>query len=206
MKIVKALAIALLLVPLTCLGEDPKLARELTFQDMFATRQNDTRAYVLIGSGWFRGFRFGNPGQFVSDWLAKHPAATIRPISQVFFTNTRTKKTDEMVYIWIEDGQLSLNVDLVRAGFYPGGAMADMVDSRARMDELLNDPKLAAAKAQVEKERVEAPQDRAERLVSENDYKGRLTRIKAAEAEARREKLGVWSDSMKADREAEGFP
>src|ERR1700730_4810631 len=112
----------------------------------------------------------------------------------MFTTNTRTKQTRQIVYIWVEDGEMSLNVDLVRAGIFPGAAMADMVDNLKGLDELLKDPKLAATRAQIEKERAEAPQDKTERLVSEDDYERRMRRIEGAEAQAREEKLGIWSD------------
>jgi hypothetical protein len=79
--------------------------------------------------------------------------------------------------------------------------MADMVDNLKGLNELLKDTKLAAAKAQVEKERAEAPQDITERLVSEDDYERRLRSVDAAETRAHQEKLGIWSDEMKAERE-----
>lgn len=111
-----------------------------------------------------------------------------------------------MVYIWVEDGKQSLNEDLVRQGAFPGGVMFDMVDNRKGLDELLKNPQLADTKAQIEKERAEAPQDIAERLMPEADYQARMQRIEAAENLARKEKLGIWSDAMKEEREAEGFP
>jgi len=120
-------------------------------------------------------------------------------------TNTRSKITEQFVYIWVEDGELSLNADLVRAGVFPAAAMADMVDNRRGLDELLKDPKLAATKAQIEKERAEAPQDKVERLDPEEDYKQRMHIVELGEAQAREEKIGIWSDSMKADREEEGY-
>jgi hypothetical protein len=184
-----------------CNAQDVSLAKELTFQEIFASRQNDTRTYILLGSGWLRTIRSGNLGQFVSTWLEAHPAATIKPISRMFTTNTRTKETRQIVYIWVEDGEASLNVDLVRTGVFPGAVMADMVDNLKGLNELLKDPKLAAAKAQVEKERAEAPQDITERLVSEDDYERRLRSVDAAETRAHQEKLGIWSDEMKAERE-----
>ena len=148
--------------------------------------------------------RFGSPSQFVSNWLQTHPSATIKPISRMFTTNTKTRKTSEWVYIWVEDGEQSLNVDLVRAGVFAGAAMFDMVDNRKGLDELLKDPKLAAVRAEIQKERAGAPQDRTERLVTEDDYKARMRRIEIAEAQARKEKLGIWSNAMKAERESEG--
>lgn len=205
MKIGKTTAIAMLCITLLCEARDANLAKELTFQDIFGTRQNDSRTYILLGGGWIRTIRFGDPGQFVSKWLMEHPAATIKPISRMVTTNTRTKETSQIVYVWVEDGDMSLNVDLVRAGVFPGAVMADMVDNLKGLNELLKDPRLAAAKAQIEKERAEAPQDRTERLVSEKDYDRRMHKIEVAETQARKERLGIWSDSMKAEREEEGY-
>lgn len=199
----------LLCIVLTCsaqdMSQDVSLAKEMTFQDIFASRHGDPREYILVGGGWLRTIRYGDPRQFISDWLAAHPSATIKPISRMFMTNTRSKRTSETVYIWVEDGMQSLNVDLIRAGVFPGGVMFDMVDNRKGLDELLKDPKLADARAQIEMERAEAPQDRAERLVPDDDYKTCMHRIEVAETQAREEKVGIWSDAMKAEREAEGY-
>ncbi len=82
-----------------------------------------------------------------------------------------------------------------------------MVDNARGLDRLLqNDPTLANLKAQIEKERAAAPEDRAERLISEDDYKARMLRVEEAESKARSEKLGIWSDAMKDEREADGLP
>jgi hypothetical protein len=62
--------------------------------------------------------RFGDPGQFVSTWLERHPAADVRPISRTFVTTTWTKQRRAIVPIWVEDGDSSLNEDLVRAGMF----------------------------------------------------------------------------------------
>lgn len=76
-----------------------------------------------------------------------------------------------VVYIWVEDGETSLNVDLVSAGIFPGVVMADMVDNYDGLTEELQKPEFAAVKEQVAKERAEAPQDRPQRLISEDQYK-----------------------------------
>ena len=110
-----------------------------------------------------------------------------------------------MVYVWVEDGTMSLNVELVRAGIYPGGVMADMVDQSSGSNELLKNSKLAEAKAMIEKERADAPQDRGERLVSEDEYKSLMGRVEVAENQARSDKVGIWSDVIKAARESEGY-
>jgi len=191
--------------PIACNAQDLSSAKQLVFREIFASRTGDARTYILLGGGWLRTVQSGDPAAFVSTWLAAHPAAFIKPISRQFWTNTKTKRTDEMVYIWVEDGTMSLNVDLVRAGIYPGRVMADMVDQNNGLNELLKNPKLADAKAIIEKERAEAPQDRSERLVSDDEYKLLIRRVEVAENQARSDKVGIWSDAMKEERESEGY-
>lgn len=51
----------------------------------------------------------------------------------------------------------------LRAGIFAGGTMFDMVDNHKGLDEFLkHDPKLADARAQIEKERTAASQDRTD--------------------------------------------
>ena len=111
----------------------------------------------------------------------------------------------EWIYVWVEEDAASLNVDLVRAGYFPGAAMADMVDNDQGMLATLNDPKLADAKMQVLKERADNPQNLPRRIVADEDYARRMDRIVSAEKIARDEKLRIWSDAMREDREAEGY-
>ena len=120
-------------------------------------------------------------------------------------TNTISHKQMEIVYFWLEDGADSLNVDLVRSGTFAGGTMYDMVDNEKGLDELLKSPKMADARSEIEKEKKAAPQDRTDRLISDGDYQARIRRIDDAEREAKTKKLGIWSDAMKNDREAEGI-
>lgn len=170
-----------------------------------ASKPNDAGLYVLLGSGFLRPTTFGNPEVFVSEWLKRHPKAVVTPISRLVSTNTRTHQIMEIVYVWIEEGGDSLNVDLIRAGVFAGGTMYDMVDNQNGLDQLLkSDPKLADTRTEIERERAAAPQDRSERLISDQDYKRRITRIEEAEKAGRAKKVGIWSDAMKEEREAEG--
>jgi hypothetical protein len=174
--------------------------------DIMASKPNDQGVYVLLGSGFLRPTTFGEPRVFVSEWLKSHPNATVTPISRSLSTNTRTHQLMEIVYIWIEDGADSLNVDLVRGGIFAAGTMYDMVDNEKGLEQLLkNDPKLADARAEIAKEKAAAPQDRSERLISDENYKARIARINEAERFAREKKLGIWSDAMKEVREADGI-
>ena len=114
-------------------------------------------------------------------------------------------RADELVFIWIKDEDMSLNVDLIRAGMFPGGVMADMVDNYNGLTQLFKKPELAFAREQFEKGRADAPQEHPQRLISENEYQQFARRIGEAEIRARAEKLGVWSDAMKEERESEGY-
>jgi len=192
--IVATLVTMILCRVFACNAQDRFSPKELTFQDGFGNRKADRRMYVLTGCCWIRGIRFGDPDQFVTKWIAQHPLATITPVSKMPI------KADELVYIWIEDQVSSLNVDLVRAGIYPGAAMADMLDNDKGLSELLKNPKLADARAIVEKERAGNPQNRPKRLESEDEYNRHMDQIKTAETEASKQKMGIWSDSMKEER------
>lgn len=173
---------------------------------IMASRANDQRLYVLLGSDIFRATSSGDPRVFVSDWLRLHPKAVVTPISRLLSTNTRTHHLMEIVYVWVEDGSVSLNVDLIRYGVFIGGTMYDMVDNEKGLDRLLqSDPKLADAHAEIEKERAAVPQDGSERLIPDDDYKERIARIGDAEKAARAKKQGIWSDAMKEEREADGI-
>ena len=187
-------------------ADEMSLAGTLAFKQVLATRVGDRdHVYVLLGGGWLRGLQFGDTDGFVAAWLKEHPHATFRAISRKGVTNTRSKATTEWVYIWVEDDAASLNVDLVRAGYFPAAAMADMVDNDNGLMAMLNDRKLAYAKAQVLKERADNPQDLPRRVVSDEDYARRMDRIVGAEKAARDEKVGIWSEAMRDEREAEGY-
>ena len=77
---------------------------------------------------------------------------------------------------------------------------ADMLDNDKGLTELLKNPKLADARAIVEQERAENPQNMPKRLESEDEYNRYMDQIKTAETEARKQKMGIWSDSMKEER------
>ena len=203
----KLLLLALALgTSFTAHSDESKSAGTLTFKQVMATRIGDSsHLYLLLGGGWFRGLRFGDTDSFVVAWLKDHPHATFQVISRMGVTNTRSKVNGEWVYIWVEEDAACLNVDLVRAGYFPGAAMADMVDNDQGLLATLNDPRLAEVKAQVLKERAENPQNLPLRLVSDEDYARRMDRIVGAEKAARDEKLGIWSEAMRDEREAEGY-
>ena len=183
-----------------CHAQDTFSPKELTFHDGFGSRKGDRRMYVLTGCCWIRGIQSGDPDQFASAWLAQHPLATMRLVSRMPI------KEDELVFIWIEDPVSSLNVDMVRAGIYPAAAMVDMVDNDKSLTETLKSPKLVDARVIVEKERAQNPQSRPIRVESVDEYNRHVDASKAAEIEARKQKIGIWSDAMKEERESLGLP
>jgi hypothetical protein len=170
--VVTLLTMVMLCGAFACNAQDIFSPKELTFHDGFGSRKGDRRIYVLTGGGWIRGIRFGDPDQFVKAWIGQHPLATITLVSRMPI------KSDELVYVWIEDPGSSLNVDLVRAGIFPGGAMADMVDNDKGLTELLKNPKLSDASALIEKERAENPQSRPQRLEPEDEYNRHMDKVK----------------------------
>jgi hypothetical protein len=181
-------------------------ATPLKFQWVMATRPGDQRLYMLVGGGFIHAPSSGDLNTFISGWLAAHPAARITPISRTLSTNRVSGKIDEVVYIWIEEGEQSLNVDVIREGLLPGALMYDMVDNAKGLDQFLrSDPKLVETLKQIEQERAEYPQDRTERLVSDADYRARMQRVGSAEALARADKLGIWSDAMSGERRSDGY-
>jgi len=204
----KLLLLALALgISLAACADESNSAGTLKFKLGMATRIGDkNNLYVLLGGGWFRGLRFGDTDEFVTAWMKKHPKATFRAISRMGSTNTRSKITTDFVYIWVEEDTASLNIDLVRAGYFPAASMADMVENEQGLLATLNAPALAEAKTQVLKERADNPRDVPRRLVPDDDYARRMNLVARAEKAAREEKLGIWSDAMREEREAEGYP
>jgi hypothetical protein len=146
LKIRTLFVIVTICTSFACNSQGQSAAKEFVFQEIFATRKDDAREYILLGGGWLRPIQFGNPGQFISSWLVAHPAATVRLVSRMGMTNTVSKRTEEMVYIWVEDGEMSLNVELIRAGIFPSGVMADMVDHYRGVTEVMKKPELAFAR------------------------------------------------------------
>jgi endonuclease YncB( thermonuclease family) len=182
-----------------------RLSREsFPVQDLYvrgtsAHRRGDPDIYCLLGGdacvslGLPLLLGFGKDVAFVSRWLAEHPHAIVTPMSvesrKVFTARPPVHST----YVWVEDGQDSLNVGLVRAGIFRAQAMIDMVDARRNFMKMFDDPRLAAGRAEVVKEQAE--EQPPERLISDSDYSKRMQRLAAAEQQAEESKSGLWSDS-----------
>jgi hypothetical protein len=190
-----------------CLAAAHFPASTLRFEYLFGTRPGDSATYFFLGSGWLRALTTGSQEEFVKQWLKAHPDAVATPISERNVALAGRQPPMHWVYIWIEDGEDCLNVDLISSGIFPGGVMIDMVEQEQRISELILDPTLKDMRVQIEKERAETPiKDRPRRLVSDSDYTARMARIEAAESQARNNKRGIWSDRYKSEREMEDLP
>jgi endonuclease YncB( thermonuclease family) len=172
-------------------------AEDLYIGGISAHRRGDPDLYCLVGVDiCVAGVPFVGPGNavdFISNWLVAHPRATVIPISVESKKVSSARPPVHSTYIWIEDGKDSVNVSLVKEGFYRAQAMIDMVESSRNFMKMFDDPRLAAGRAQIEKERAEeqAPQ----RLISDSDYADRMRRLAAAEQYAKQNKMGLWSDA-----------
>ena len=174
-------------------------AVDLYISGIHAHRIGDPDIYCLLGGAACElGLRVPSlaPGEieFVQHWLSRHPHAQAVPISAANHKRLVDGPLLHNTYIWIEDPQESLNIELVRNGFYWANSLEDMLAyDQHRMAEI-DDPRLATANTELRKEREEtgAPL----RLVSDDDYAARMARAVAAEREAERRKRGVWSDAQ----------
>jgi hypothetical protein len=94
-------------------------------------------------------------------------------------------------YIWIEDGKESLNLALVRNGYYGAHALIDMVETRQQFDDSMKAPAMSAARTIMAQERADelAPQ----RLITDQDYKSKMEQANAAEQDASKAQVGLWS-------------
>ncbi len=96
-----------------------------------------------------------------------------------------------MDYIWIDHGDDSLNVDLVRQGIVPGGMMADGVEYLTSIKDI----------AHLD---VNSP-DFPKRVVSDAIYQAFTKKVMRAESAARADKVGLWSDKYREMMKEEGY-
>ena len=178
-------------------SKEPFPVRNLYVHGVNAHRMDDANVYCLIG-GDFCLTTLGpivheDQVAFISNWLSQHPLAIATPISNESFKVMRDQAPIHGTYIWIEDGKESLNLALVRNGYYGAHSLTDMVDARQQFDDSMKAPGLSDARAIMAKERADeaAPQ----RLVTNQDYKSKMQLANAAEHDAEKSQVGIWSPS-----------
>lgn len=173
-------------------------AADLYVSGIHAHRLGDPDIYCLLGGVTCElGLRVPSlvPGEieFVQHWLASHPRARVVPVSGANHKRFIKGPMLHSTYIWIEDGRDSLNIELVRNGFYFSGALEDMVSYERHFMAQMSDPRLATADDELRREREQtgAPV----RFMSDADYAAHMARAVAAEHEAERQRKGLWSDT-----------
>jgi hypothetical protein len=199
-----------------CQAASPIPVSVLSVKGVYATKVGDPTSYCLLGSGACAVPEDpGTADDFIAQWLGRHPRAVAIPISEEIRPSLmRGTVMPREVFIWVEDGEDSLSLSLVRRGFYPAAAFQDMV---ARDQAFRNIRERISAKAgsPTSALRFEVPaENRPRRLVSDAEYVDRADRAAAAEAGAKRSRLGIWSDrhprgdyaKVAAQMSAQGFP
>ena len=186
----------LLILPGLSLAQQPFPASELSIDGIYATKTADSTLYCLLGgevclvrtplNAW-------NQDPLIHSWLAAHPKAMAIPMSSHVWAERKNELLNR-VYLWIEDGDDSLNVALVREGRYPAGMMQDMLEADRQQADLFKDPKFASSRAFLEQERAKIPEEqRPHRLVTDIVYSEKMHEVSLAEAEAQRQEKGFWS-------------
>jgi hypothetical protein len=187
----------LLILPSLSFAQQSFPASDLHVDGIYATRAGDPALYCLLGGNACIVRTPPNPWNkepFIGNWLSTHPQAMALPISSRNWAFGKRQATNRSVYLWIQDGNDSLNVALVREGRYPAGNMQDQLEADRQQADLLKDPKFADSRAWVEQERAKIPEEqKPRRLVTDTVYSQMMHEVSLAEAEAQREKKGFWS-------------
>jgi hypothetical protein len=187
----------LLIFPVLASAQQSFPASDLHVDGIYATRAGDATLYCLLG-GNACIFRMPpdpwNTDPFIGNWLSAHPRATAVAISSRNLAFQKGKDTNRSVYLWIQDGDDSLNVALVREGRYPAGNMQDQLEADRQQADLFKDAKFADSRALLEQERAKIPEDqRPHRLVTDIVYSQKMSEVSVAEAEAQQQRKGFWS-------------
>jgi hypothetical protein len=122
----------------------------------------------------------GNADAFIAAWLAGHPSAIATPICEQTLYFPLHAPVPREVYVWIADGRESLNVALVRGGYYAAGTMVDMLERDLRIGQGRQLPGVPE-------------ENRPHRLIADSDYAQRMREIVAAEKQSKKDLKGIWS-------------
>ena len=185
----------LLLICMPAWAEDKFDADSLVFNNVFCSRSGDRTSYSIVGTGAFRAPRAENLQNFIVLWLNRHPHAMTKAVEESKLGPKLGKKLGpklgKMDYIWIDGGGDSLNVDLVRNGIVPGGMMADGVEYLKSIQGV----------AHLDPDDPDFPK----RMIDDAAYQEFMKKIAAAEAAARADKIGLWSEKYREMMEEEGY-
>jgi hypothetical protein len=115
-------------LPSAANAQAPFPAREITFQEIFGSRNGDKSVYCLLGNGFFRSISSEEAGAVIKGWLTEHTKAQAVPVSV-----QPMGPSGRWTYVLIEDGEDTLNIELVRAGAFPGRVMIDAAEAPQRI-------------------------------------------------------------------------
>jgi hypothetical protein len=88
-------------------------ASQVTWQAHFGTSRADTqRVYTLMAYGYFRA-PTNNVSRVVQTWIKEHPEAVVIPVM-----TPKSTSSPHLSYIWVTQGNDSLNLELVRQGCF----------------------------------------------------------------------------------------
>lgn len=166
--------------------------RGLTVKGVYATKDGDPTIYCLLGAGACEVAEdSGAADAFIGHWLGSHPGAVAIAISEEIRVSwVRGTVMPRQVFVWVADRQDSLTLALVQQGFYPAAAFQDMVARDQAFQEGLQ-----RAGVVFDQPVLDVPaRNRPRRLVTDTDYSDRASRLAVAEGDARRLRLGIWSD------------
>ncbi len=141
-----------------------------------------TEIYMPLGTGYlFQTPATDDAEQVIETWVVAHPTAEVTVVDRELAT-TRLPKL-YFSYIWIKDGAENFNLTLVRQGIFPAWIMRDPVDA------LSSQPGAD-----------ETGEFFPKRLVSDVAYAAFVKQALDAEAKARRDRRGIWSEAYRERR------
>lgn len=158
--------------------EAPFPVAQLRFNLHFGSRAATNAVYCLLGNGYFRAPSSGEQSAIIDAFVAAHPNAQVVPITVTTPSITAAGSKVPMIYVWVEEGNSNLNVNLVREGAYAGSVMLDVVQAFGSRIASMKD------------------EEKPRRLVTDSRYEAFVDRVQAAQDAAKAEKKGVWSDEF----------
>jgi endonuclease YncB( thermonuclease family) len=156
--------------------------------------------YCLVGRDTCtRPVYSGSADAFIADWLSSHPNAVVEVVGdQTIAVPPQFPPQRRGIYIWIADGEDSLAVALVRKGLAAAAEMVDFVEldeERAAHWRQSFEHESEGAASWYERWRSKIPEpNRPHRHITDADYTKTMEEFLGAEAAAKREGLGIWSN------------
>ncbi len=180
-----------LLLCSSSLAEPPLTLKELEFKLWFGSKREGPRdtMYVLLGCCYLMDNPIADDApQVVAQWIAAHPDATVTVVDQSQMFEDEKDGRGIQAFVWVQDGDENLGLTMIREGIIASGIMADGVDYLGHIKDLdRNSPTYP------------------KRVISDIEYEDFMTRARAAEALAIRERKGIWSERYKEAREIWGL-